>query len=103
MKLPAYIYEMRHNITGKAYIGRSANVKSRVKHHLALLRAGRHPVALMQNDFNLYGEHFTVSVLDTVTCWDERGKEVQKQIELKTHDPRYGYNYRDPARNWIRE
>lgn len=100
MKLPAKVYAIECTANGKVYIGMSSNVKHRWSHHLSDLRAGRHRVPDMQEDYNKYGECFSFSVVDEVNTYADRCKEFKWQIKLKTLDRRYGYNYRDPVTKW---
>lgn len=100
MKLPAKVYAIRHDITGKIYVGCTGNLRQRLCHHLASLRRGEHPVEDMQSDYNLYGEHYTISVLDEINQFSERHKEFKWQIKLGTLDRQRGYNYKDPVTRW---
>lgn len=95
MTLPAKIYAIRHNVTGKIYIGRSASPAERYRHHLNRLRRGAHSVEDMQRDFDLYGEDYTFRILDEVRCGEPTGKEAHWMHVYQTRDRRYGYNYKD--------
>ena len=85
---------IRHNPTGKMYIGRSGDPERRTKHHLMLLRAGKHSVEDMQKDFNEYGEDYTITILGNT--------EKNHTLELEMMDKfgsckrGVGYNYKDP-------
>ena len=96
MKLPMVVYIIKNEVTGKIYVGRSSNLKVRVQQHMNLLRRGMHPVEDMQADFDEYGDHFRVIVIDKIETYGDRSKEGQWQKRLNTLDRRYGYNYRDP-------
>lgn len=55
MLLPAWVYVIRNEATGRSYVGISSNPKRRKKQHFWRLQAGKHPVEDMQTDFNKYG------------------------------------------------
>ena len=100
MNQHAYIYAIRHNITGKIYIGSSACPQERYKHHINRLRRGVHSVEDMQADFNRYGEDYTFTILEEV--FNHRtGRERRWMYYYQTHDRKRGYNYKDPtAKSW---
>ena len=98
MDFPRQIYMIRHNKTGRIYIGSSRNVHSRCKHHLQLLRTGKHTVEDMQEDFDKYGEDYTVSVLETITEYADRNKEYEWMKKYSSHIREKGYNYKDQAK-----
>lgn len=100
MRLPAKVYALRHEGTGKIYVGMSSRLKQRIQHHMSSLRIGKHPVEDLQFDYNNHGKEITVIVLDEVQDYDERKKEFAWQIKLRTLDRRYGYNYKDPVTKW---
>lgn len=89
------VYMIRHNVTGRMYIGRSKQMKSRVAAHFYMLRAGRHPVEDMQKDFNEYGNDFTVSVLGEVNNGCLR-LETEMMDKYQSTIRGIGYNYNDP-------
>lgn len=61
------IYSIRNTINGKTYIGSSANIRNRMKKHLADLRRGKHHSAILQRAYLKYGEQaFVVDVLEVV-------------------------------------
>ena len=100
MKFPAFIYELRHNPTGKAYVGISHTPKRRWKSHLSALRRGAHPVEDMQADYNAYGENFTFRILEEVKSPGKRSREFAWQLKLRTLERQRGYNYKDPVTHW---
>ena len=95
------VYAIRHNVTGRIYVGTTANLNDRIRSHVAALRSGRHPVELMQKDFDIYGDNLSFFIL-----YDSHGFSgvVSFHIErlfmeiLGTRDPSKGYNYKDPTR-----
>ena len=59
----AGVYMIRNGTNGKAYIGSSANIVSRLHNHESKLLSGNHPCKEMQNDFD-DGHHFSFDVLE---------------------------------------
>lgn len=100
MKYPAWVYVLRNETNGKAYVGISSNPKRRKSTHLSDLRGGRHPVEDMQADFNR-GGRFSFTILERV---EERGQipnpEFYWQIKLRTLNRSTGYNYKDKSAGW---
>lgn len=102
-----YIYKLECTKNGKVYIGKTICPQRRKKNHLNALRGGRHPVKLMQDDFNQYGEDaFVFTVLETAErhCIDNKKgalqyadslREKELMLQYKSNLPEYGYNYND--------
>ena len=59
------IYAIRHNVTGKVYIGCSAT-NSRIKTHLNSLKIGKNKSEAMQKDCDEYGYKFTAYLLEVI-------------------------------------
>lgn len=38
-----FIYSIKHNVTGKEYIGRTQYLEQRIAEHMSALRRGKHP------------------------------------------------------------
>jgi hypothetical protein len=89
------IYSIKHNVTGREYIGSSKNPKQRIQRHLAALRGGYHTVEDMQSDFDKYGEDYTISVLEEITDFEKRHREYDLMEEHKSYIRGEGYNYKD--------
>lgn len=89
------VYMIRHNKTGRMYIGRSKKLQNRIDHHFCLLRSGKHPIEDMQKDFNEFGDDFTVSVLGEVDnhCLN---LEIEMMEKYNSTIRGIGYNYKDP-------
>lgn len=51
------IYKIENLITGKIYIGKSKNIKSRLNQHKQALNKNNHINMILQNDWNEYGEN----------------------------------------------
>lgn len=103
MNFPKQIYMIRHNITGRIYIGSSATPQKRYENHLCRLKNGKHSIEDLQKDFNEYGENFTFTILDEIADSEETAKEYQWMKELKSNIRGIGYNYNDKARKLISE
>lgn len=86
-----------HNPTGRAYIGSSATVESRIQTHLSNLRGGRHPVEDMQADFDAYGGNYSVVILESVEGknTEDRFREYEWMRLYRTNERGRGYNYKD--------
>lgn len=97
MDLPRKVYLIRHNITGRIYIGSSKNVETRYMNHMYNLRSGKHPVEDMQKDFDEHGENFTLTVIDEIRTYEEASKEYEWMREFKSYIRGVGYNYKDNA------
>ena len=71
-----YIYAIQHNKTKKIYVGKSKDIYKRYTQHLFALKAGKHRSIEMQNDFDKYGDDFSVYILEEV----ENGKEWDRGL-----------------------
>ena len=95
MIIPRTIYALRHNPTGRIYVGSSKNVKLRAMSHLYNLRSSKHPNLAMQEDFDRYGEDYTCYVLERIETYAHRNHEYLWMEALHTRDPEHGYNFKD--------
>jgi hypothetical protein len=88
------VYLIRHNKTNRVYIGSSKEVDIRIRKHMSDLRHHRHPVEDMQEDFDRYGDDYTVTILE------DSSKETRDEYEWQSIYRSYvrgkGYNYKDP-------
>ena len=98
MRLPRKVYAIQHNVTKKIYIGSSYDVEQRYKSHIWALRGGKHTVEDMQDDYDEYGEDYSVFILDEITNYDQRCAEYEWMRKYNSIDRRYGYNYKDNER-----
>lgn len=101
------IYGIQCVPTGRIYIGKTCGYEGRIRSHMSLLRCHKHRNALMQSDFDAYGESaFVFEILDVVereAVKDTDGKirftdcirERERMIQYQTYDPGHGYNYKD--------
>lgn len=91
------VYALRHNPTGKIYVGSTRNLDSRLCEHMIALRNNRHTIPDMQQDYNEFGEDYSVCILaDYLPSGTERTKiESLYMTILGTRDRSSGYNYLD--------
>ena len=89
------IYCIKHNVTGKEYIGRTGAFEKRIAYHMSLLRNGKHIVEDMQSDYDKYGEDYTITVLDEITDKEQRKREHELMLSRGSHIRGKGYNYKD--------
>lgn len=101
MKFPRKVYAIRHNKTNRVYIGSSYHVDKRFYEHISALRSNRHPVEDMQEDFDKYGEDFTLTVLDHISSIEEKDKEYEWMDKNQSYVRGVGYNYKD--KKWCAE
>ena len=93
----ASIYILRNNANGKVYVGKTGQFKERSYAHLNNLRQKRHTNKSLQEDYDLFGENvFEFLIVDEVDAWLGFRKEQEWMIRLKTYNPKYGYNDKDP-------
>ncbi len=87
------IYAIKNTITGRLYIGASADARRRYLDHVSLLRRHKHKIELLQEDFDRCGvDAFKLYVIaQKGDHFDER----YWQAFFRTNDPEYGYNYKD--------
>ena len=95
MKFPRKVYEIKHNITGRIYMGSTANLKNRLSCHLSKLRCGKHHIEDMQADYDKYGEDYSIRVLDEITTIKDKYKEYEWMKKFNSLERGVGYNYLD--------
>lgn len=95
MRFPRKVYAIRHNVTGRMYIGSSWDVERRYRNHINLLRQGKHTVEDMQKDFDEYGDNYSFSILDVIRNFEDRNKEYEWMQRFNTFVRGVGYNYKD--------
>ena len=94
MSLIGEVYMIRHNVTGRMYIGRTKDVQGRIKQHLYFLRRGKHRVEDMQEDYDKYGENYSVTILGRTDTRLTLETEMMDKYRSTTRG--IGYNYKDP-------
>lgn len=104
MDYPRKIYAIRHNTTGKIYVGSSQQVERRIKKHLYDLRNHTHAVEDMQADFDKYGEKYTITILDEISKPEDWFKEYEWMSKKWSALRGFGYNYKDKFyKKYVRE
>lgn len=98
MNIPRTIYAIRHEPTGKVYVGSSSMLEHRLRCHMNSLKANRHQCRAMQADYNAFGGPYTFFKLGEITRFAERGQEYVWMEILQTRDPAKGYNYKDKSK-----
>ena len=98
MKFPRTIYALRHDPTGKIYVGSTSSLWPRIITHISAIARGAHPVEEMDLDYKEHGGGYTVFILDVVRDMYDRNKEQLWIDALGTRDPHIGYNYTDKSR-----
>lgn len=96
------VYAIQHKTTGRIYVGstKRQDITDRIMQHIWKLRRGEHPIELMQEDFNRYGENYDFFSLGEYREYADN-KDVMKQKEYDymekfgTDNPAVGYNYND--------
>lgn len=97
MKLPKTVYALRHEATGKIYVGSTANIRTRFLKHLNRLKNGAHHVKDLQADYDRYeNKGITLLCLDEIKDFEERNKEYEWMAFYQSFDREHGYNYADP-------
>lgn len=92
---PRVIYMITHNVTKRMYIGSTGRINKRIPCHLYKLRSGKHHIEDMQQDFNTYGEDYTIEILDEINIGESFRKEYDYMGLYKSRVRGIGYNYKD--------
>lgn len=95
MELPRTVYAIRHDPTGKIYVGSSSMLDHRINNHMNTLRANKHQCKAMQADYNEFGGSYTVFILDEIIRYEDKDLEYVWMERLQTRDPAKGYNGKD--------
>lgn len=101
-----YVYKLTNSKNGRVYIGMTSRPEQRFKMHISQLKRRTHPCALMQEDFDKFGEDaFSMEIIEEFV-WEGAQRitpEREWMIRLKTYDERYGYNFNDWMMNPVRK
>jgi hypothetical protein len=92
---PRFVYAIKHNPTGRVYVGSSKDPEERMRSHLWALRRRAHIVADMQADFDTYGDDYSCFILDTIPDIHEKDREYEWMEHYGSHIRGKGYNYKD--------
>lgn len=95
------VYVLRHNVTGKLYIGSTTDLGSRIYAHIRNLRAHRHPTAALQKDFDLYGDDLSFAIIAECDAGSLRRIEKLYMTILDTRNPEKGYNDQDASKGEV--
>lgn len=96
MKFPRKVYILRHEATGKIYVGSAADVLLRYKSHRSKLKHGRHNSTNLQKDYDSHEDKsLSIVVIDSIAGISEKAKEYEWMDLLRTYDPAVGYNGND--------
>lgn len=88
------IYSLVNKQNGKRYIGRTTNLKLRMRTHFNSLINGTHHNKELLEDFE---NGFDCEVLeDGIKYVDSKEKEKFYMLKYKTYDSHFGYNTNDP-------
>jgi group I intron endonuclease len=92
------IYIIRNVVSGKRYVGQSADIENRWRQHLYDLRSSRDKHPLLHNAWKKYGENaFVFSIVETCERRFLTEAEQGWMDANKSADKRYGYNARPSA------
>lgn len=97
MREQKFIYRIFNFANCKSYIGSTKFPNLRFRQHMNLLKRGVHPNKELQSDYNLYGDVFSYSIIDTKTKFRNESEEYSWMRRFRTYDEHYGYNSHDSA------
>lgn len=88
------VYAVKCNATHRAYIGSGimsskTGKVNRLSYHRTLLSKHKHPIALMQEDWNQYSDSFEFVVLEECTARDARQREQLQILKIKTFSKKW--------------
>ena len=92
---PRVIYMITHNVTKRMYIGSTGRLDKRMSIHFSKLRVGKCPIEDMQKDFDVYGNNYTVKILDEIKSSESFRKEYDYMDLYRSRVRGIGYNYKD--------
>ncbi len=92
------IYKIVCFPTGKFYIGSTANLRERWRHHCKELRANRHGNLYLQHAWNKYGEGtFDFEIIELVMPWSLLDREQYWLDKLQPYNRDIGFNIAQQA------
>jgi len=97
------VYAVKCNATYRTYIGSgilsSSGKVNRLAYHRTLLSKGKHPIALMQQDWDQYSDSFEFLILKQCTAKDSRQEEQIQIIKIKSFSQKWKlYNKKSACR-----
>ena len=95
------VYAIKHETSGRCYVGSSVSVRGRLNQHKVQLERGQHHSRYLQNAWNKYGaQAFTAVLLEKVE--DRDTLAVREQAWIDALDSyRGGFNARPNAENFF--
>lgn len=101
------VYVITYLPTGKKYVGKSNDVKTRFEKHFHDLVGRRHTSKGLQADYDAYGggmDAFKVEIAGEQRPFYSAMDDLEHStmISLRTYDERYGYNDHDQAMQRVR-
>ena len=101
MRYPRVVYVIKHEPTGRVYVGSSHDPHERFRGHFNSLKGGYHNNKSMQADCDKYGFSYSVYILDTIQGIDDKNKEFLWMDALNARAPDTGYNILDKSKPHI--
>ena len=78
---PMGVFQVRNTLSGKVFLGSTADLPSMLNRQRAQLQMGAHPNRQLQADWRAHGAGaFAFEVLDTLTASDEAGYDPRESI-----------------------
>ncbi len=94
------VYAIRHEPSGRCYVGSSASIRTRLNQHKNQLAHGKHHSSYLQNTWDKYkNSEFTAVLLEEVSVRDELPEREQAWID-KLDSFHNGFNARPKAENF---
>lgn len=91
--VPPLIYCMMNTVTQRKYVGSTSRYSHRKRDHLCRLRKHYHTSALMQEDYDKFGEgSFVFFVLEEVRTFDREELFGREQHWIDQYAPEYNVN-----------
>ena len=77
------VFQIRNNITGKSFVGSSANLPGKFNSHKMQLETGNHMSKDLQNDWDEQGEDaFTFEVLEYLEPLDDPSRDYSDDLKF---------------------
>lgn len=78
---PMGVFQVRNTLSGKVFLGSTADLPSMLNRQRAQLQMGAHPNRQLQADWQVHGAGaFALEVLDTLTASDEAGYDPREDL-----------------------
>ena len=87
-KQPAGVYKITSTVTGRYYLGATSGFKQRMSAHRSELSLDKHPTAILQEEYNLYGpDSFSYELVSECRVEDLKSIEEWLLGDLVDNDP----------------